>query len=129
MFVFIDIWFGKQDIQKWLKRYAVFVDWRVYNWTRKGKTNFELPNSNQRFSVIFPPMIWIFMEGEGDEIKSKQASKRDRNNLVLALMIFWLKCQNIFVVLFNTDSTIVLCIYLEITQHHRKRQKVSLFLC
>ena len=26
----------------------------------------------------FPPMIWIFMEGEGDEIKSKQASKRDR---------------------------------------------------
>ena len=24
------------------------------------------------FSVIFPPMIWIFMESEGDEIKSKQ---------------------------------------------------------
>ena len=26
-------------------------------------------------------MIWIFMEGEGDEIKSKQASKRDRTLL------------------------------------------------
>ena len=35
-------------------------------------------DSNPRFSVIFPPMIWIYMEGEGDKIKSKQASKRDR---------------------------------------------------
>ena len=35
-------------------------------------------NSNLRFLVTFPPMIWIFMTGEGDEIKSKQASKRDR---------------------------------------------------
>ena len=35
-------------------------------------------DSNSRFSVIFPPMISIFMQGEGDEIKSKQASKRDR---------------------------------------------------
>ena len=39
---------------------------------------FRSGDSNSRFSVIFPPMIWIFMEGEGDEIKSKQASKRDR---------------------------------------------------
>ena len=34
-------------------------------------------DSNPSFSVIFLPMIWIFIEGEGDEIKSKQASKRD----------------------------------------------------
>ena len=34
-------------------------------------------DSNPSFSVIFSPMIWIFIEGEGDEIKSKQASKRD----------------------------------------------------
>ena len=34
---------------------------------------------NARFSEIFMPMI--FMEGEGDEIKSKQASKRDRTLL------------------------------------------------
>jgi hypothetical protein len=33
---------------------------------------------NPRFSVIFPPMICIFTKGERDEIKSKQASKRDR---------------------------------------------------
>ena len=31
-------------------------------------------DSNPRFSVIFPPTIWIFMEGEGDEIKSRQGS-------------------------------------------------------
>ena len=36
---------------------------------------------NPRFSEIFPPMVWIFMEGEGDEIKPKQASKRDRTLL------------------------------------------------
>ena len=39
---------------------------------------FQSGDSNPRFSVIFPPMVWIFMEGECDEIKSKQASKRDR---------------------------------------------------
>ena len=33
---------------------------------------------NPRFSVIFPPMIGIFMESEEPEIKSKQASKRDK---------------------------------------------------
>ena len=38
---------------------------------------FQSGDSNPRFSVIFPPMIWIFTEGEGDEIKSKQAAKRD----------------------------------------------------
>ena len=35
----------------------------------------------------FPPIIWIFMEGEGDNIKSKQASKRDRT---LPGCSFWL---------------------------------------
>ena len=34
---------------------------------------------NPRFSLIFLPMIWIFMESDEPEIKSKQASKRDRN--------------------------------------------------
>ena len=29
--------------------------------------------------VSFPPTIWIFMEGEGDGIKSRQPSERDRN--------------------------------------------------
>ena len=33
---------------------------------------------NPRFSVIFPPMIWIFMWSEELEIKSKQTFKRDR---------------------------------------------------
>ena len=39
---------------------------------------FRSGDLNPRFSVIFPPMILIFMESEGDEIKSKQASKKDR---------------------------------------------------
>ena len=32
-------------------------------------------NYTTRFSVIFPPTIRNFMEGEGDEIKSRQASQ------------------------------------------------------
>ena len=45
---------------------------------KEKKLTFQSGDLNPRFSVIFPPMIWIFMEGEGEEIKSKQASKRDR---------------------------------------------------
>ena len=41
-----------------------------------GQIKFDL--SDPRFSVIFPPMIWIFMEVEGEKVKSKQASKRGR---------------------------------------------------
>ena len=48
--------------------------WRVWKWKEK-RTSRDL---NPRFSVIFPPMIWIFMESEKPEIKSKPASKRDR---------------------------------------------------
>ena len=67
IFDFFDIWFLKQDIQKWLKpRYAVF-----YGEFKNEKTK------GQNF-WIFPPMIWIFMSSEEPEIKSKQASKRDR---------------------------------------------------
>ena len=40
---------------------------------------FQSGDLNPRFSVIFPPMILIFMESEGDEIQSKQASIRDRS--------------------------------------------------
>ena len=36
---------------------------------------FQGEDSNPRFSVIFPPMIWIFMKAEDDKIKSIQASK------------------------------------------------------
>ena len=56
MFAFIDILFVKQDIQKGLKT-KIWFEPQIF--------------------IIFLPMIWIFMEGEGDEIKSKQASKRD----------------------------------------------------
>ena len=57
MLVFIDIWFLKQDIQKGLKT-KIWFEPQIF--------------------IIFLPMIWIFMEGEGNESKSKQTSKRDR---------------------------------------------------
>ena len=44
----------------------------------KNFLTFKSGDLNPRFSVIFPPMIWIFMWSEEPEIKSKQASKRDR---------------------------------------------------
>ena len=54
---------------------------RIWKWKEK-RTNknltFRNGDLNSRFSVIFPPMIWIFMEKEEHEIKSKQTSKRDR---------------------------------------------------
>ena len=39
---------------------------------------FRSGDLNPRFSVIFRPMIWIFMKSEEDEIKSKQASRKVR---------------------------------------------------
>ena len=62
-------------------------------WKEKGQIflTFRSRDSNPRFSVIFPPMIWIFMEGAGDDIKSKQASKRDRtliNSLCVRKRVF-----------------------------------------
>ena len=68
MFVFI----VKQDIKKW---YADFYA-EFENEQKKDKIflTFRSGDSNPRFSVIFT-------EGEGDEIKSKQASKRHRTLL------------------------------------------------
>ena len=91
--VFIDIWFVKQDIQKWLKTKTCTFLWRIWKWTEKGqkKLTFRSGDSNPRFSVIFLTMIWIFMDGEGDEIKSKQASTRDVTllTLVKGLKMCW----------------------------------------
>ena len=38
---------------------------------------FRSGDLNPRFSVIFSPMIWIFMWSEEPKNKSKKASKRD----------------------------------------------------
>ena len=54
MFVFIDIWFVKQE---WLKNKDSVFYGESENEQKKDK---------------------IFMEGEGDKVKSKQSSKRDR---------------------------------------------------
>ena len=60
IFVFIDIWFVKQDVQTWLKDKKILT-------IRSGDLNLG-------FSVIFPPIIWNFMGSEEDEIKSMQGS-------------------------------------------------------
>ena len=57
-----------------------------------------------RFSVIFLPMI--FMESEGDEIKSKQASKRDRTLRILKFKAD-LKISNLIISIFKAD--LLLC--------------------
>ena len=59
------------------------IQFCVKNLKMKRKKNnifltFRSRDLNPRFSVIFSPMIWIFMESEEPEIKPKQASKRDR---------------------------------------------------
>ena len=68
------------------QRYADFYG-EFENEKKKRQTNFDLPEDlNPRFSVIFRPIIWIFMGSEEDEIKSKHASKRDRS-----LTHFWIQ--------------------------------------
>ena len=60
---------------KYKQRYAFFME----N-SKKDKhfLTFRSKDLIPRYSVIFPPMIWVFTEGEGDKIKSKQASKQDK---------------------------------------------------
>ena len=70
----------KQNIQKWSRVKKCSFLWRIWKRKEKGqkKMTFRSRDLNPRFLVIFPPMIWIFMESEEYKIKSKQASKRDR---------------------------------------------------
>ena len=51
----------------------------------KQSLTFRGGDSNPRFSLNFLSMIWIFMEGEGDDIKSKQTSIGDRTLLTYKL--------------------------------------------
>ena len=57
------------------QRYAVFYG-EFENEKKKGQNflTFRSGDLNPGFSVIFPHMIWIFMESEEDEIKSSQGS-------------------------------------------------------
>ena len=67
-FVFIDIWFVKQDIQKWFKRYAVFYG-EFENEKKKGQTFFDLLGFD--LLLKFALTIWII---EGHEIQFRQES-------------------------------------------------------
>ena len=81
IFVFIEIWFVKEDIQKWLKTKICCFLWRIWKWKEKRTkcfVTFWSRDLNPRFSAIFPSIILIFMWSEEPEINSKQASKRDR---------------------------------------------------
>ena len=81
MFVFIDILFVKQDIKKWLNTKICSFLWRIWKWKEK-RTKFFWPSRagiwTPDFQYFSRPWFEFFTKGEGDEIKSKQASKRDR---------------------------------------------------
>ena len=102
---FIDIWFVKQDIPKWLKT-KISVFYGEFENEQKKEKKIDLPERGMkpRFSVIFPPMVWIFMEGEGDEIKSKQASKRGRT-LPFTLKWLWLDGRTSLIVSYHYTSS------------------------
>ena len=63
-FVFIDIWFVKQDIQKWLKTKICSFLWRIWKWKEKGAKKFDLPwrGFEPRIFNKFPPKIWNLRE-------------------------------------------------------------------
>ena len=61
---------------------------------------FRSGDLNPRFSVIFPPMIWILMDGEDYKIKSKQASKRGRT-LPFTLKWLWLDGRTSLIVSYH----------------------------
>ena len=42
------------------------------------------------FKQSFPPMIWIFTEGEGDGVKSRLPSKKFSTQLIVCLLIYLL---------------------------------------
>ena len=70
------------------QRYATFYGEFDYEQKRtKIFLTFQSGELNPRFSVIFPPMIWIFMESEepyaGARDQYKQASKRDRTLIAI----------------------------------------------
>ena len=76
---YVHIVICKTRFQKWLKSKICSLIWKFWKWAEKGQKNFDPLERGLEPQIFnhFPPMIWIFMEGEGDEIKSKQASKRD----------------------------------------------------
>ena len=77
IFEFNHFLISKQDTQKWFKTKICSFLWRIWKWKEKKDKKiltFGSGDLNSRFSVNFLPTIWIFMEGEGDEIKSRQGS-------------------------------------------------------
>ena len=79
--IFINIWFVKQDIQKWLKTKICNFLWRIWKWKEKRR-NFFWPSGagiwTPDFQEFSRPWLEFFMWSEEPEIKYKQASKRDR---------------------------------------------------
>ena len=72
--------------------------WENY-WKSGVQKEFNLPE--QGLSVIFRLTIWIFMESEELEIKSKQASKRDRTSLMILNILELNNFEVKFIILFR----------------------------
>ena len=97
IFVFIYIWFVKQDIQKWLKTKICSFLWRIWKWKEKRTKNFDLPEQGLEPQIFsnFSAHDLNFHGNKEPKIKSKQASKRDRTLLLNASIISglsWSKC-------------------------------------
>ena len=73
VFYLIFNWLSKISKSSLNKRYS-FLSKEFENEKKKKKNmTFRRRDLNPRFSVIFRPMIWVFLENEEPEIKSKQA--------------------------------------------------------
>ena len=67
------IWFLKNKTNVKKQKYA-FLNGE-FEKEKKKKFTVWRADLSPRFSVIFPPSIWIFTEYKGDRIKSRQPSK------------------------------------------------------
>ena len=83
-FVFIDIWFKKQNTyRKWLKTNICSFVWRVWKWKEKGQKYFWPSGAGIRTPdfLIFPPMIWIFIWFEDLRWDESAARKLNFNQM------------------------------------------------
>ena len=92
---FIDIWFVKQDIKKWLKTKICSFLWLIWKWKEKGTKKLTFPDGdlNPGFLNKFPPKIWIFMEIRSIELGVLRTSglyyKRPRLAWSYDILLHW----------------------------------------
>ena len=108
----------KTIYSKMVKNKDMQFSWRIWKWKEKRTNNFDLKKRgfesdlNPRFSVIFPPMIWISWK-----VRSPRSNQNKLlNEIGLYLKIFRFPCLNIL----SLKTTYILVLresmYLQIEQ-------------